>query len=191
MSRFGCGPSGSGLALQALSRYPVRLAALPLPHNAKAGEMMTLGVAAQLSFSDQRDRWGDAVDPGLLIVPNALLRHQNRLHLDTLDIVVILNIVDFWDDETGLPHPRLSILAARMGKSKRTIERAIVKLSELGYLQHLPSEQLRGKTIRRFDLTGLIQKLQELSRQTPQRGLRSGTGHMAVQGGRRTRPDRL
>lgn len=128
-----------------------------------AGEMINSGVAAQLSFSDQRSRWGDAVDPGLIIVPNILLRYQSRLQLDTIDVVVILNIVDFWDNEDGLPFPRLSTLATRLGKSKRTIERTIVKLTNFGYLQHLPSEQLRGQTIRRFDLSGLINRLQEFS----------------------------
>lgn len=117
------------------------------------------------SFADQRRRWGDAVDPGLLIVPNVLLRYQHKLKLDTVDIVLILNIVDFWEEDEGLPFPRLSVLATRIGRCKRTVERAVTKLAGLGYLKHCPSETHRGKTIRRFDLSGLILKLQDLSRQ--------------------------
>ncbi|MGN8097254.1 helix-turn-helix domain-containing protein [Methylobacterium sp. 22177] len=128
---------------------------------------MTPGAATHISFSDLRSRWGGAVDPGLLIVPNVLLKYQERLYLETLEVVLILNIVDYWDEDNGLPFPRLSALAKRVRKSKRTVERSIVRLSELGYLLHLPSEQLRGQTIRRFDLSGLVAKLQELSQQEP------------------------
>ncbi|WP_331289165.1 MULTISPECIES: helix-turn-helix domain-containing protein [Methylobacteriaceae] len=117
------------------------------------------------SFADQRRRWGDAVDPGLLIVPNILLRYQHKLKLDTVDLVLILNIVDFWEEDEGLPSPRLSVLATRIGRCKRTVERAVTKLTGLGYLKHCPSEPYRGKTIRRFDLSGLVLKLQDLSRQ--------------------------
>lgn len=56
--------------------------------------------------------------------------------------------------------------------SKRTVERSVAKLAELGYLVHKPSEQYRGRTIRRFDLSGLIVKLQELTRQEPRASLR-------------------
>lgn len=103
------------------------------------------------SFSDQRRRWGDAVDPGLLIVPNVLLRYQHKLNLDTVDIVLILNIVDFWEEDDGLPFPRLSVLATRIGRCKRTVERAVSKLTSLGYLKHCPRKHTGARPF--VDLT--------------------------------------
>lgn len=146
------------------------------PREATAGEMMMLGVAADTFFVEQRRRWGTAVDLGLVIVPNVLLRYQQQLQLDTVDIVLILNIVDLWDDEDRLPFPRISVLADRIDRHRRTVERSIAKLRDLGYLVHCPSEVVGGQTIRRFDLSGLIARLQELSRQAPQRHGRRRTG---------------
>ncbi|WP_375462170.1 helix-turn-helix domain-containing protein [uncultured Enterovirga sp.] len=113
--------------------------------------------------ADQRTRWGDAVDPGMLIVPAILLRHQQRLGLTPLEMLLVLNIVAEWDEPNELPSPRPSVLAKRIGTSPRTIQRAITKLAQAGLVERRPSETCRGMTVRRFDLSGLRKRLQELS----------------------------
>ena len=125
----------------------------------------------------QRARWGDAVDPGMLIVPATLLRQQQRLGLTALDLLLVLNIIAEWEETDELPAPRLTVLAKRMGTSSRTIQRAIMKLAQAGLIERLPSETCRGMTVRRFDLSGLQRRLQELS--LPQARVRPATSAAA------------
>ena len=116
-------------------------------------------------------KWGDAVssgDTGFQAVPDILIKNQTQLGLDPVDMTVILNILMHWWEPEDMPHPRLSIIAKRMGISIRTVERHVNKIEKLGYIKRLPSEQKRTSdgrqmTVRRFNLNGLIIKLQNLA----------------------------
>lgn len=133
---------------------------------APADEIMDAEPSIAL-MAEQRARWGEAVDPGLAIVPALLLRHQQRLGLTPLDLVLIINLVAEWDELGELPTPRLSVLADRIGATQRTVQRLVVKLARAGLVERRPGETCRGRTVRRFDLSGLQRRLQELSRQEP------------------------
>lgn len=122
---------------------------------------------AHMNLAGHRARWGDAVDPGLLIVPGVLLKYQRQLGLMPVDVLVILNLVELWDEGEDMPSPRLSVLADRIGCDARTIQRTIQKLERADLLRRLPNEIRKGRTIRRFDLTGLRARLVTLSKQTP------------------------
>lgn len=121
--------------------------------------------SAHLSLSKQRARWGDAVDPGLVIVPGVLLKYQQRLGLEALDVMVILNLVELWEEGDDMPAPRVTVLAGRVGRNRRTVERVLAKLEIAGLVRWLPSETRGGRTVRMFDLAGLRDKLASLSRQ--------------------------
>ncbi len=90
-------------------------------------------------------------------MPNVLLRAQQKLELDAVDVVILMNLSLHWWSADNLPSPSPRILANRMGVSKRTIERRLGDLERREFLQRLPS----GEGIqRKYDLGGLVKKLE-------------------------------
>lgn len=110
----------------------------------------------------QTARWGEAIGEGFQILPNVLFRAQRHLGLDSSDVVILVNLAMHWWGPGALPYPSPAILANRMGLSKRTIERRFVRLQGLGYIERLPAES-DGK--RRFELKGLVDKLESSAKQ--------------------------
>jgi predicted transcriptional regulator len=110
-----------------------------------------------------RKKWGHSVDSGFQIVPNVLFRCQKILGLDALDTVILLNITTHWWEPGDLPHPRPSVIAKRVGVQTRTVERRLKELQENGFLVRLDSTTKNGRSIRPFDLSGLVQKLKAVS----------------------------
>jgi hypothetical protein len=110
-----------------------------------------------------RNKWGEALDAGFQIIPDVLFRAQRILGLEAIDVVILLNITTHWWEYDDLPYPRPSIIAKRMKVSTRTVERRIAELQKNGFLTRLPSQLKHGKTVRPYDLTGLVQKLRALS----------------------------
>ena len=113
-------------------------------------------------------KWGTAITGGLngyQLFPDAIVRNQKALGLDATDMVVLLNICMHWWETAPekWPHPRPAVIAQRMGTTTRTVERHIGRLSKLGFLKWLPTEQrYDAPSVRRFDLTGLVSKLQKM-----------------------------
>jgi len=76
-----------------------------------------------------------------------------------VDVVVLLNMNMHWWQKGDFPFPRPTIIAKRMGVSKRTVERRIEKLVKAGLLERLPLTK-EGK-LRRYKLEGLVNRLQD------------------------------
>jgi len=118
-------------------------------------------------FIAKRKWTSTVIDAGFQIVPDTLVRAQAYLGLSPVDVVILLNVGMHWWQEDNLPFPRPSVIAKRMGTSTRTVERRLAKLQENGFLKRLEAEVLttkgKKKTVRRFDLSGLIQKLAPLA----------------------------
>jgi hypothetical protein len=106
-----------------------------------------------------REKWGSAADAGFQILPDVLFRCQRFLELDAIDLVILSNIMLHWWRADDLPHPRPSVIAKRMNLSTRTIERHIEGMEKMRLITRLPSRMKRGKSVRPFDLSGLVQKL--------------------------------
>ena len=104
------------------------------------------------------DKWGRALAGGQ-VIPNVLVRAQAHLGLDAVDVVVLLNMNMHWWQKGDFPFPRPTIIAKRMGVSKRTVERRIEKLVKAGLLERLPLTK-EGK-LRRYKLEGLVNRLQD------------------------------
>jgi hypothetical protein len=112
---------------------------------------------------EARKKWAYALDAGFQIIPDALFRCQKILGLKPLDVVILLNITIHWWAKEDLPHPRPSVIANRTGVTTRTVERRLIWLQENGFLNRLPSVTKKGRAVRKFDLSGLVAKLQAVS----------------------------
>jgi hypothetical protein len=109
-------------------------------------------------------KWGNALEAGFQQIPDVLIRAQRILGLDPLDLVILLNITMHWWEDDDLPYPRPSMIAKRVGVSTRTVERRLTDLAQRGLVKRLPSETRQdGVAIRRFELSGLVHRLEALA----------------------------
>src|SRR5438046_2315377 len=81
------------------------------------------------------DKWGSALNAGFQVVPNVLVRAQTQLGLDAVDSMILLNLNLHWWQKDSLPYPPPSLIARRMGVSRRTIERRLFRLERAGWLK--------------------------------------------------------
>ena len=130
---------------------------------AKNGHSAVLAIRKAPKFdakTNTRKKWGDrCIDSGYQIFPDVLLKCQRYMGLEAIDVVILLNITMQWWQHDELPYPRPSFIAKRMEISTRTVERRIARMQKQGLLVRRPSEEVRGKTVRKFDLSGLIAEL--------------------------------
>lgn len=109
-------------------------------------------------------KWERLLEGGFQQIPHILFKNQYRLNLNSNDLVVLLNIMIHWWNPSDHPYPRTSTIVARMGIDKRTAQRSILKLQELGLIQkiELPAKG-RKESLKAYDLTGLLIRLSEFN----------------------------
>lgn len=114
------------------------------------------------------------MNAGFLVIPVALLRHQNELGLEAGDLLVALNILGAWWYRDRLPFPSTRTIAVRMGVTMRTVQRHLTKLEELGLIRRLRNQSGGGygALVTKYDPDGLVKRLQALGREAhPRRQL--------------------
>ena len=102
-------------------------------------------------------RWGNTtISDGFQPVPHRLLRHQADLGITDPQMMVLLNVLDFWWKTERRPFPSALSIGRRIGASERTVRRHLSALQRKGYVVKQKNSE-RDKT--EFDLTGLIHRL--------------------------------
>jgi DNA-binding transcriptional ArsR family regulator len=115
--------------------------------------------------TDGFSKWGQAMGGGYQIVPHQLLRLQKTLGLTSHQLVILLNLSMHWWRKRDLPFITPYHIAKRMGMSRRTVERQLKKLTEMGYLQKkilTGSEDFNGEARVGYDLSGLVSVLESM-----------------------------
>lgn len=111
-------------------------------------------------------KWGEALNDGFLLIPVVLLRKQKVLGLDSSEIVVLLNLLASWWNVQDMPYIQTSTIAARMGVSRRTVQRQIESLEKKGLIKRVwgvrQTEDSRAGA--QYDLTGIVAVLKEHGR---------------------------
>lgn len=114
-----------------------------------------------------QEKWGKAVTggkEGFFAVPDVLIKNQAQIPVTTTEMNVVLNLLMHWWSADEMPFPRPAAIARRMGVSTRTVERAIKSLEHKELIERKDSEKSEnGISIRRFDMRGIVRKLQSLS----------------------------
>jgi predicted transcriptional regulator len=109
------------------------------------------------------DKWGEPVMKlGFCILPSLLFRAQQRLGLNPTQLVVLLQLADFWWDADRKPFPKKKALAERLGLSERQVQRYIADLEQAGLVQRIERMGRRGKISNEYDLTGLVNRLKAI-----------------------------
>jgi DNA-binding transcriptional ArsR family regulator len=114
------------------------------------------------STPSQLDKWGQAGLAGFQLIPNVLFRAQTHLEIDSVDVVILLNLSLHWWGPSKLPFLSPSRIARRMGLSRRTVERRLESLERRGFVKRLPAEELKegGAPVRMFEMDGFVKKLE-------------------------------
>ncbi|MDO8864193.1 helix-turn-helix domain-containing protein [Haliea sp. E1-2-M8] len=112
-------------------------------------------------------KWKGAVGEGFTgyqLLPDILIRSQASLGINDGEMVVLLNVLMHWWVADVWPFPRAERIAARMGVSKRTVDRHLMSLEQKGLIERLAVETFEDRpAIRRISLEGLVDRLQELA----------------------------
>lgn len=111
-----------------------------------------------------KDKWGDdALLMGWAAIPTTLLFLQGNLGITPLGMNVLLNLIAHWWERSSHPYPSQAALASRMGVSKRSVQREIARLTELGLVVKTASPvrhpQYKGRNT--YDLTPLLAVLNQ------------------------------
>jgi hypothetical protein len=104
-----------------------------------------------------KDKWQGAVTQGsgFVAVPMVLLRMQTKYGLSQTEMMVLINLLAHWWEPSRGVFPRSSIIAARLGVAKRTVQRATEKLEGMGLIERDTDD--KGRRVFSFD--GLVARL--------------------------------
>lgn len=121
--------------------------------------------AAAESTNVMAERWGkDVVKLGFTYVPSVLLRGQERLGIDAVELAVLLHLLDHWWANANMPFPSKRRLAERLGVSSKTVQRAMGRLETAKLIRRVARHATTGgQTSNAYDLSPLIAQLKDIA----------------------------
>jgi len=130
----------------------------------KNTEQKVVPFPKQKNLKESERKWGKMVTgQGFCIVPSLLFRAQRRLGLNATQLAIIMHLADFWWEQERKPHPSKATLGERLGISSRQVQRHIAELEKAGILKRIERIGFYGKQSNYYDLSGLVNRLEELA----------------------------
>ena len=132
-------------------------------------------------MSEVAKKWGDKVaDRGFSQVPNYLLLLNQFIDSDNrlspLELLILIELSGSWWKKEEQPFPSMRTLATRCGTSERQVLRAISRLEELSLLKRVKRRAKGLIASNAYDLTPLVEMLNEVAKQYPNEFPRKGKG---------------
>lgn len=121
---------------------------------------------------DVVEKWGEAVaERGFAQVPNYLLLLNNfadeEERLSPAELMILIQLVGAWWKKEEMPFPSIKTLSVRTGASQRQVHRAI-KALEAKNLLSITKRRTKGIIASNaYDLSPLVETLQEVARVYP------------------------
>jgi hypothetical protein len=110
------------------------------------------------------EKWSALVmNRGFVMLPAIIVRGQRRLGLSPTQLVILLNLIDWWIHPDSIPWTSKKLLAQRIGIGERQLQRQIAQMEKIGYLQRVERVTGRGKRPNSYDLSGLVARLKALA----------------------------
>ncbi|TDU32839.1 helix-turn-helix protein [Panacagrimonas perspica] len=119
---------------------------------------------AELSEKKLSEKWGVAINPGFVAIPNMLLMHQGRIGLTDGELVTLQHLLMAWWRGDERPFVRPETIAKRTGASPRTVQRHVRSLEGLGLIRRINAT--RREPVK-YDLGGTLAKLTALAKANP------------------------
>jgi DNA-binding transcriptional regulator YhcF (GntR family) len=112
-------------------------------------------------------KWGTALTTtGWTAIPNVIVQRQKALGLTPLDINIILQLLAYWWEPAGLPHPSKAKIAASIGVLPRTVQKRIAAMEAAGFIKRHERRTTRnGSSTNLYDFSGLIKAAQPFARE--------------------------
>lgn len=80
---------------------------------------------------DLKKKWSSPViDKGFTVVPDLLLKYQNRLELSTTEFNVLIQLLSHWWKSDSLAWPSVMTLSKRIGIGRRAIQNNLSRLEQ-------------------------------------------------------------
>jgi biotin operon repressor len=113
---------------------------------------------------DPRSRWGiHLIDKGFCIFPEQIIKRWGKTGLDPTDLAIVLTMAAYWWAAERRPFPSLETISKNLGISRRTVERRIKKMVELGYIKRKKREVSKNSPVTtEYDLSGLIKRFEAM-----------------------------
>lgn len=131
--------------------------------NAQTAQIIALQPKAAQRASEKK--WGKPVlDLGFSIIPSLIFRAQQRLGLNPTQLAVLLQIADFWWEQSRKPYPSMKTLGERLNLSPRQVQRYVGELEKAGLVQRVKRwSKYKGRLSNEYDLTGLVNRLKKIA----------------------------
>ena len=124
-----------------------------------------LSAPAAASKSAMEERWGkNVIKAGYTLFPSIILRAQARLHINAVELAVLMHLLDHWWDNAEMPFPSKKRIADRLAVSAKTVQRAIVALETEGLVRRVKrSNGNGGQASNHYDLQPLIDRIRPIA----------------------------
>lgn len=108
--------------------------------------------------------WGKAVyKHGYAGIPSILIQAQQRLGINSMQMNIIIQLLDYWFEPSRKPFPMKKELANRIGVTEKTIQNNIRALEQAGLIQRQMRKTAAGDwNSNIYHLDGLLAKVQAL-----------------------------
>ena len=112
-----------------------------------------------------QEEWSkEVLDEGFCIVPSILLRAQKRIGLNPSQLILLIQLLDYWWEVDNKPFPSKKDLGNRVGLGARQVQRYLTDLENAGLIKREARVVAgKGRTTNKYDLSGLVKKLNELA----------------------------
>ncbi len=112
-----------------------------------------------------QEKWSkEVLDEGFCIVPSILLRAQKRIGLNPSQLILLIQLLDYWWEVDNKPFPSKKDLGNRVGLGARQVQRYLTDLENAGLIKREARVVAgKGRTTNKYDLSGLVKKLNELA----------------------------
>ncbi len=116
------------------------------------------------SISSTEKIWGKAVySHGYAGVPSLLIQGQRRLGINTTQMNIIIQLLDYWHEPSRKPFPTKKDLAQRIGVTDKTIQNNIRELEQAGLIKREQRKTAAGDwSSNVYHLDGLVKRVQAL-----------------------------
>lgn len=112
-----------------------------------------------------RQKWKTSLDGGFTVVPSVLLHSLPGLGIGATDLAVLTCLIDAWWKPGDMPWPSKAKLAAMLGVSEKTVQRALRRLEARSLIRTDPRYRSHGgQTSNRYDLTPLVARLEAVTK---------------------------
>lgn len=98
------------------------------------------------------------MEAGFTVLPTVLIQRQKALHLEPLDINIVLHLASYWWDADRPPYPAKKTIADAVGVTPRSVQRRIANLEKMGLIKRVARSSLEaGQQSNLYTFDGLIE----------------------------------